>query len=246
MAANQTATKISEALGHGLVSISSSGAITSLANSLKGIIPLATSVGNAIANVFNKLAPVFAKVFSPDKVEAFLKPLTSLFDKISNMSVDQLVNGLKMLGFAGAMAFSGILKGADSFLGRIPIIGGALVKLKNGLVAIGGAAGKMAGSLLEASGAGLSKLGSGLQMIAKQIVRFDAGAPSIKAFIQAVSDVDLKKWAKTAENLLRLSARWRTALLMFVKVSCSFFALCSRLKKTAKKYHQYSLKRLSS
>lgn len=204
MAANQTATKISEALGHGLASISSSGAIATLANSLKGIIPLATSVGNAIANVFNKLTPVLAKAFSPDSVEAFLKPLTSLFDKISNMSVDQLVNGLKMLGFAGAMAFSGILKGADSFLSRIPIIGGALVKLKNGLVAIGGAAGKMAGSLLEASGAGLSKLGSGLQMIAKQIVRFDAGAPSIKAFVQAVSDVDFKKMGKDGKELVEI------------------------------------------
>lgn len=204
MAANQTATKISQALGHGLASISSSGAIAALANSLKGIIPLATSVGNSIANVFNKLAPVFAKAFSPDSVEAFLKPLTALFDKISNMSVDQLVNGLKMLGFAGAMAFSGILKGADSFLGRIPIIGGVLVKLKNGLVAIGGAAGKMAGSLLEASGAGLSKLGSGLQMIAKQIVRFEAGAPSIKAFIQAVSDVDFKKMGKDGKELVEI------------------------------------------
>lgn len=204
MAANQTATKISEALGHGLASISSSGAIAALANSLKGIIPLATSVGNAIANIFNKLTPVLAKAFSPDSVEAFLKPLTSLFDKISNMSVDQLVNGLKMLGFAGAMAFSGILKGADSFLSRIPIIGGALVKLKNGLVAIGGAAGKMAGSLLEASGAGLSKLGSGLQMIAKQIVRFDAGAPSIKAFVQAVSDVDFKKMGKDGKELVEI------------------------------------------
>ncbi|RIY26639.1 hypothetical protein CJI52_05715, partial [Bifidobacteriaceae bacterium WP022] len=200
-AANQTSTKISEALGHGLASISSSGAIAALANSLKGIIPLATSVGNAIANIFNKLAPVFAKAFSPDSVEAFLKPLTALFDKISNMSVDQLVNGLKMLGFAGAMAFSGILKGADSFLGRIPIIGSALVKLKNGLVAIGGTAGKMAGSLLEASGAGLSKLGSGLQMIAKQIVRFDAGAPSIKAFVQAVSSVDFSKMGKDGAEL---------------------------------------------
>ncbi|WP_421782710.1 tape measure protein [Gardnerella sp. DNF01198P] len=204
MAANQTATKISEALGHGLASISSSGAIAALANSLKGIIPLATSVGNAIANIFNKLAPVFAKAFSPDSVEAFLKPLTALFDKISSMSVDQLVNGLKMLGFAGAMAFSGILKGADSFLSRIPIIGGALVKLKNGLVAIGGAAGKMAGSLLEASGAGLSKLGSGLQMIAKQIVRFDAGAPSIKAFVQAVSDVDFKKMGKDGKEFVEI------------------------------------------
>ena len=204
MAANQTATKISEALGHGLASISSSGAIAALANSLKGIIPLATSVGNAIANIFNKLTPVLAKAFSPDSVEAFLKPLTSLFDKISNMSVDQLVNGLKMLGFAGAMAFSGILKGADSFLSRIPIIGGALVKLKNGLVAIDGAAGKMAGSLLEASGAGLSKLGSGLQMIAKQIVRFDAGAPSIKAFVQAVSDVDFKKMGKDGKELVEI------------------------------------------
>lgn len=202
MAANQTATKISQALGHGLASISSSGAITALANSLKGIIPLATSVGNAIANIFNKLAPVFAKAFSPDSVEAFLKPLTALFDKISSMSVDQLVNGLKMLGFAGAMAFSGILKGADSFLSRIPIIGGALVKLKNGLVAIGGAAGKMAGSLLEASGAGLSKLGSGLQMIAKQIVRFDAGAQSIKLFAQAVSSVDFGKMGKDGAQLV--------------------------------------------
>lgn len=204
MAANQTATKISEALGHGLASISSSGAITALANSLKGIIPLAKSVGNAIANVFNKLAPVLTKAFSPDSVEAFLKPLTSLFDKISNMSVDQLVNGLKMLGFAGAMAFSGILKGADSFLSRIPIIGGVLVKLKNGLVAIGGAAGKMAGGLLEASGAGLSKLGSGLQMIAKQIVRFEAGAPSIKAFVQAVSDVDFKRMGKDGRELVEI------------------------------------------
>ena len=201
-AANQTATKISQALGHGLASAASSGAITTLANSLKGIIPLATSVGNAIANVFNKLAPVFAKAFSPDSVEAFLKPLTSLFDKISNMSVDQLVNELKMLGFAGAMAFSGILKGADSFLGRIPIIGGALVKLKNGLVAIGGAAGKMAGSLLEASGAGLSKLGSGLQTIAKQIGRFDAGAQSIKLFAQAVSGVDFGKMGKDGAQLV--------------------------------------------
>lgn len=202
MAANQTATKISQALGHGLASISSSGAVTAVANSLKGFIPLATSVGNAIANVFNKLAPVFAKAFSPDNVEAFLKPLTALFDKISNMSVDQLVSGLKMLGFAGAMAFSGILKGADSFLGRIPIIGGALIKLKNGLVAIGGAAGKMAGSLLEASGAGLSKLGSGLQTIAKQIGRFDAGAQSIKLFAQAVSSVDFGKMGKDGAELV--------------------------------------------
>lgn len=202
MAANQTATKISQALGHGLASISSSGAVTAVANSLKGFIPLATSVGNAIANVFNKLAPVFAKAFSPDNVEAFLKPLTALFDKISNMSVDQLVSGLKMLGFAGAMAFSGILKGADSFLGRIPIIGGALIKLKNGLVSIGGAAGKMAGSLLEASGAGLSKLGSGLQTIAKQIGRFDAGAQSIKLFAQAVSSVDFGKMGKDGAELV--------------------------------------------
>lgn len=202
MAANQTSTKISEALGHGLASISSSGAIATLANSLKGFIPLATSVGNAIANVFNKLAPVFAKVFSPDSVGAFLKPLTALFDKISNMSTAQLVNGLKTLGFAGTLAFSGILKGADSFLGRIPIIGGALVKLKNGLVAIGGAAGKMAGSLLEASGAGLSKLGSGLQTIAKQIGRFDASAQSIKLFAQAVSGVNFGKMGKDGAELV--------------------------------------------
>ena len=200
-AANQTAIKISQALGHGLTSISSSGVISALANSLKGIIPLATSVGNSIANVFNKLAPVFVKAFSPDSVESFLKPLTALFDKISSMSVGQLVNGLKMLGFAGALAFSGILRGADSFLGRIPIIGGALVKLKSGLVAIGGAAGKMAGSLLEASGMGLSKLGSGLQTIAKQIGRFDAGAQSIKLFAQAVSSVDFSKMGKDGAEL---------------------------------------------
>lgn len=202
MAANQTATKISEALGHGLASISSSGAITTLANSLKGFIPLATSVGAAMASIFIRLAPILDRALSPDKVEAFLKPLTALFDKLGSLSVDQLVNGLKMLGFAGAMAFSGILKGADSFLGRIPIIGGALVKLKNGLVAIGGAAGKMAGSLLEASGAGLSKLGSGLQTIAKQIGRFDAGAQSIKLFAQAVSAVDFGKMGKDGAQLV--------------------------------------------
>lgn len=201
-AANQTSTKISEALGHGLASISSSGAITALANSLKGIIPLATSVGAAISSIFIRLAPILDRALSPDKVEAFLKPLTALFDKLGSLSVDQLVNGLKMLGFAGAMAFSGILKGADSFLGRIPIIGGALVKLKNGLVAIGGAAGKMAGSLLEASGAGLSKLGSGLQTIAKQIGRFDAGAQSIKLFAQAVSGVDFGKMGKDGAQLV--------------------------------------------
>lgn len=202
MAANQTATKISEVLGHGLASISSSGAITTLANSLKGFIPLATSVGAAMASIFIRLAPILDRALSPDKVEAFLKPLTALFDKLGSLSVDQLVNGLKMLGFAGAMAFSGILKGADSFLGRIPIIGGALVKLKNGLVAIGGAAGKMAGSLLEASGAGLSKLGSGLQTIAKQIGRFDAGAQSIKLFAQAVSAVDFGKMGKDGAQLV--------------------------------------------
>ena len=201
-AANQTSTKISEALGHGLASISSSGAITALANSLKGIIPLATSVGAAISSIFIRLAPILDRALSPDKVEAFLKPLTVLFDKLGSLSVDQLVNGLKMLGFAGAMAFSGILKGADSFLGRIPIIGGALVKLKNGLVAIGGAAGKMAGSLLEASGSGLSKLGSGLQTIAKQIGRFDAGAQSIKLFAQAVSAVDFGKMGKDGAQLV--------------------------------------------
>lgn len=242
MAANQTATKISEALGHGLVSISSSGAITALANSLKGIIPLATSVGNAIANVFNKLAPVFAKVFSPDKVEAFLKPLTSLFDKISNMSVDQLVNGLKMLGFAGAMAFSGILKGADSFLGRIPIIGGALVKLKNGLVAIGGAAGKMAGRLLEASGAGLSKLGSGLQMIAKQIVRFDAGAPSIKAFIQAVSDVDFKKMGKDGRELVEIIGEMENGTLNVRESVMQLFRAMFEAQENGKKIPSVLLK----
>ena len=202
MAANQTATKISEALGHGLASISSSGAITTLANSLKGFIPLATSVGAAMSSIFIRLAPILDRALSPDKVEAFLKPLTALFDKLGSLSVDQLVNGLKMLGFAGAMAFSGILKGADSFLGRIPIIGGALVKLKNGLVAIGGAAGKMAGSLLEASCAGLSKLGSGLQTIAKQIGRFDAGAQSIKLFAQAVSAVDFGKMGKDGAQLV--------------------------------------------
>lgn len=202
MAANQTATKISEALGHGLASISSSGAITTLANSLKGFIPLATSIGAAMASIFIRLAPILDRALSPDKVEAFLKPLTALFDKLGSLSVDQLVNGLKMLGFAGAMAFSGILKGADSFLGRVPIIGGALVKLKNGLVAIGGAAGKMAGSLLEVSGAGLSKLGSGLQTIAKQIGRFDAGAQSIKLFAQAVSAVDFGKMGKDGAQLV--------------------------------------------
>lgn len=201
-AANQTSTKISEALGHGLASISSSGAITALANSLKGIIPLATSVGAAISSIFIRLAPILDRALSPDKVEAFLKPLTALFDKLGSLSVDQLVNGLKMLGFAGAMAFSGILKGADSFLGRIPIIGGALVKLKNGLVAISAATGKMAGSLLEASGAGLSKLGSGLQTIAKQIGRFDAGAQSIKLFAQAVSSVDFGKMGKDGAQLV--------------------------------------------
>lgn len=201
-AANQTATKISEALGHGLASISSSGAITTLANSLKGFIPLATSIGAAMASIFIRLAPILDRALSPDKVEAFLKPLAALFDKLGSLSVDQLVNGLKMLGFAGAMAFSGILKGANSFLGRIPVIGGALVKLKNGLVAIGGAAGKMAGSLLEASGAGLSKLGSGLQTIAKQIGRFDAGAQSIKLFAQAVSAVDFGKMGKDGAQLV--------------------------------------------
>lgn len=204
MAANQTATKISEALGHGLASISSSGAITALANSLKGIIPLAKSVGNAIANVFNKLAPVLAKAFSPDSVEAFLKPLTALFDKISNMSVDQLINGLKMLGFAGAMAFSGILKGADSFLGRIPIIGRGLVKIKNGLVAISAAAGKMAGSLLEASGAGITKLGSGLQNISKQMLRFGAGSQSIKLFLKSIESLNLDKLKAKSLSLLTI------------------------------------------
>lgn len=202
VAANQTATKISQALGYGLASISRTGIITTFANSLKGIIPLAISVGTAVSSVFIRLAPILERALSPDKVEAFLQPLTALFDKLGSMSVDQLVNGLKMLGFAGAMTFSGILKGADSFLGRIPIIGGALVKLKNGLVAIGGAAGKMAGSLLEASGAGLSKLGSGLQTIAKQIGRFDAGSQSIKLFAQAVSGVDFGKMGKDGAQLV--------------------------------------------
>lgn len=201
-AANQTATKISQALGYGLASISRTGIISTIANSLKGIIPLATSVGAAMSSIFIRLAPILERVLSPDKVEAFLKPLAALFDKLGSLSTDQLVRGLKMLGFAGAMAFSGILKGADSFLGRIPIIGGALVKLKNGLVAIGGAAGKMAGSLLQASGAGLSKLGSGLQTIAKQIGRFDAGAQSIKLFAQAVSAVDFGKMGKDGAQLV--------------------------------------------
>lgn len=196
MAANQTATKISQALGHGLTSISSSGAVTALANGLKGVIPLATSVGNAIANIFNKLAPVFAKVFSPDNVKAFLNPLTGLLDKIGKMDLSQLAKSLKIIGFVGALAFSGILKGADSFLGRIPIIGGALVKLKKGLVSIGGAAGKMAGGLLKVSGMGFSKLGEGLQTIARQMKRFDAGAQSIKLFVKAVSNVDFKKMGK--------------------------------------------------
>ena len=198
---SEAAIAISENLGNGLRAISSTGIADSIGNGLAGLIPLTESVGNAMKNIAEQFAPAISEAFSSDNISGVLQPLTDMFDKLSKMSFEEMANGLQQFGAIATIAFVGMSGGVDGLIGRIPLVGRALLGAKNAMSDLMGAGGAAFGEILNATGKGVSGLGQFIEKLSSTFDNLDKVNRATTEFHEAVEGMDFSGLGSAGDGI---------------------------------------------
>ena len=198
---SEAAIAISQNLGNGLRAISSSGIADSIGNGLAGLIPLTESVGNALKNIAEQFAPAISEAFSSDNISGVLQPLTDMFDRLSQMSFDEMASGLQQFGTIATIAFVGLSGGVDGLIGRIPLVGRALLGAKNAMGDLMGAGSAAFGEILNATGKGVSGLGRFVESLSSTFDNLDRVNRATTEFHEAVEGMDFSRLGSAGDGI---------------------------------------------
>ena len=205
MEASQAGIDISTNIGEGLKGLTKSGMVDAVASSLTKLVPVSKAVGLAMANVATQFAPAITSALNSPALTKGLGALEDFFVNLSNMSFDRMVDGLKnigtMIGIAGgiALAMSGKL------LGSIPLVGGALVRVRNAVVNVTSAFATMGGEAVSGFGKLVSKAGDAVSGLSKLFDGFGNANKQTKIFQSKIDAMDFsampKKFQKALEEM---------------------------------------------
>lgn len=194
-ALQEASANVSTSFGAIYKEMSKTTAFSAMSKTLEGMTPLLATLQAAVANVVEQSNTLFDKVNVDGVVKAFT-PLQSLFGHISEMSLDDMINSLKTFGVLATVAFSGLLGGADRFLGRIPIIGKGLVAVKNGV-------GNMAGAAVSGFGRMTSKAGDWISKLGGIPGQFKHNQEAVKEFNKKIEGVDFSKLPESFQKAVK-------------------------------------------
>lgn len=202
---SDAAVKISQSLGKGLTAISTSGIADSIGKGLEGLVPLAESIGNAMANVANQFAPAIEKAFDPDNVSGFVQPLTDMFDKLSQMSFDDMMSAIQQFGTIATIAFIAVNGGVDGLIGRIPIVGQKLLSAKNTLVDLTAAGGAAFGEIVDATGRGINGLGRFVESLGDVFDKMDESNRATTEFRNTIEKLDFSALGSAGDGIRQVA-----------------------------------------
>ena len=202
---SQAAIDISTNIGEGLKGLTKSGLVDAVAESLTKLIPLSKAVGLAMANIATQFAPAISAALNSPAITKGLGALEDFFVNLSNMSFDRMVDSLKnigtMIGIAGGIA----LAVSGKLLGSIPLIGSALVRVKNAVVNVTSAFAVMGGEAVSGFGALVSKAGAAVSGLSKLFDGFGNANKQTKIFQGKIDAMDFsampKKFQKALEEM---------------------------------------------
>lgn len=152
---------INTSLAKVLSDIDASGLTYAFANAINDTSQMFTNLSAALRNVVAQFGPIISRALNTGAVQKALEPISGMFASIaSNKSlVEDLSNAFDTFGTMAAIGFSAALASSDSLLGRIPLIGGALVTAKNAAIQFGSQMTNMVGSSVSLTGSLVSKIG---------------------------------------------------------------------------------------
>lgn len=187
----EAAIALSTNLGKALTTISSSGMADTFGEMLAGFIPLSNAASTLAATFVNQLAPAVNKAFDVQQVERFLSPLTNLISLNSQNAnlLSSVADMLNTVGVVGTAAFSLLVATNDRFTSRIPVIGNALVGVKNTLIKLGSGFTNVFGAAVSASSAVTDKLASMADAMAKTLSESTKTQNAIGKFNVAFEDL---------------------------------------------------------
>lgn len=187
----EAATALSTNLGKTLTAISSSGMADTFGEMLAGFVPLSNAASTLAATFANQLAPAVNKAFDAQQVERFLSPLTNLISLNSQNAnlLSSVADMLNTVGVVGTAAFSLLVATNDRFASRIPVIGNALVGVKNTLIKLGSGFTNVFGAAVSASSAVTDKLASMADAMAKTLSESTKTQNAIGKFNVAFEDL---------------------------------------------------------
>nr|DAI66556.1 MAG TPA: tail length tape measure protein [Caudoviricetes sp.] len=187
----EAATALSANLGKTLTAISNSGMVDTFGEMLAGFVPLSNAAATLAGTFVNQLAPAVNKAFNVQQVEQFLAPLTNLISLNSQNAnlLSSLSDALNTVGVVGATVFSLMVATNDRFASRIPVIGNALVGVKNTLVKLGSSFTGVFGAAVSASSAVIDKLASMSDAMAKTLSESTKAQNALGKFNVAFEDL---------------------------------------------------------
>lgn len=187
----EAATTLSANLGKALTAISNSGMADTFGEMLAGFMPLSNAASTLAATFINQLAPAVNKTFDAQQVERFLSPLTNLISLNSQNAnlLSSVADMLNTVGVVGTAAFSLLVATNDRFASHIPVIGNALVGVKNTLIKLGSGFTNVFGAAVSASSAVTDKLASMADAMAKTLSESTKTQNAIGKFNVAFEDL---------------------------------------------------------
>lgn len=187
----EAATALSANLGKALTAISSSGMADTFGEMLAGFVPLSNAASTLAATFVNQLAPAVNKAFDAQQVERFLSPLTNLISLNSQNAnlLSSVADMLNTVGVVGTAAFSLLVATNDRLASRIPVIGNALVGVKNTLIKLGSGFTNVFGAAVSASSTVTDKLASMADAMAKTLSESTKTQNAIGKFNVAFEDL---------------------------------------------------------
>lgn len=205
MKASQAGIDISTNIGEGLKGLINSGVVDAVADSLTKLVPVSKAVGLAMANVATQFAPAISGALNSPTLTKALGALEDFFTNLSNMSFDQMIDSLKnigtMIGIAGGIA----LTVNGKLLGSIPLVGGALVRVRNAVVNVTNAFTTMGGEAVSGFGKLISKVGDAVSGMSKLFDGFGNATKQTKLFQSKINAMDFsampEKFQKAVEEM---------------------------------------------
>ena len=188
---SEAATALSANLGKTLTAISSSGMVDTFGEMLAGFVPLSNAAALLAGTFVNQLAPAVNKAFNVQQVEQFLAPLTNLISLNSQNAnlLSSLSDMLNTVGVIGTTVFSLMVATNDRFASRIPLIGNALVGVKDTLIKLGSGFTGVFGAAVSASSAVTDKLASMADAMAKTLSESTKAQNALGKFNVAFEDL---------------------------------------------------------
>lgn len=167
-ASYETFITINTSLAKVLTKIDASGLTNAFAQAINDTTPMFLSLSAALQNVVGQFAPIISKALNSGVVQQALEPLTGMFESIASNKtlVEDLGDAFNTFGTMAVIGFSAALASSDQLLGRIPLIGGALVSAKNAAIQFGS-------QMTNAVGAGISSAGALVSKIGELVKSFD-------------------------------------------------------------------------